>query len=86
MKLDEIARKITGYLKKFENDPGINITSKYGTTRYYQSCAFKCGRFVAIRYVSYHPHSPLSKTDALAYLAWLEAGNVGKHWDIKKDD
>lgn len=32
MKLDEIAAKITGYLKKFENDPNINTRNKYGTS------------------------------------------------------
>lgn len=81
MKLKEIAAKIGAHLKRFEADPKINRRdATYGTTPYYNAGAFYSrGAFISVRYVSYQHTSHLRKNDALAYLEWLDAGNVGRH-------
>ena len=81
MKLDEIAKRILAHLKRFEADPVINARNrKYGTTPYYYSMAYRAGSRVAVCYVTYQGASNLTKDEALKYLAWLDAGNVGRHW------
>ena len=82
IRLDEIARRISGHLRRFEKDPKINARdSKYGTTAYYHAGAFRSGSRVGVRYVSYQLLRYLTKAEALRYLAWLDAGNVGKHFE-----
>ena len=67
MKLAEIAARIEVHLKGFEP--------------YYGARAWAGGRWV---YVAYSPSlfdSHLSKADAERYLDWLNAGNIGRHWE-----
>lgn len=78
MKLDEIASRILAHLKRFEADKKINA-SKYGVP-YYMVNAYRAGTRVGVAYVAYQYHSKLKKADAEAYLAWLDAGNVGTHY------
>jgi hypothetical protein len=35
-------------------------------------------------YINFQYHSKLSKRDALGYLAWLDAGGVGRHWEWER--
>jgi hypothetical protein len=81
----EIARRINEHLKRFESDPVINVPMMnrgMNTTPYYNAGAFNGGRYVTITYVSYQSASFLTKAKALEYLAWLDAGNVGKHFRL----
>jgi hypothetical protein len=86
MTLKEIAAKIDTYLKKFEKDPTINARKSAGrTTPYWQAGAFQSGRYVGIVYVRFQGSHHISKADAEKYLAWLDAGNVGKHVAVPKE-
>lgn len=83
MKLDEIAARISAHLKRFEKDPKINVTvgGSSGVRTYYNTSAARCGSRVGVCYVSYQGWTNLKKADAEAYLAWLDAGNVGRHYE-----
>lgn len=79
MKLTEIANRISVHLARFEADKKINKLTN-GTSPYYHSHAYRGGKFVCVRYVLYQCTSSLTREQALAYLAWLDDGNVGKHF------
>jgi hypothetical protein len=71
--LGELARAIDAHLKRIEqeaNDP----------TRFFHACAGATNRAVQVRYVYYDGGCPLTREQAAAYLAWLDAGNVGRHY------
>lgn len=83
LKLAEIAKRISHHLDRFESDDLINTRVGRGnqvTKTFYNAGAFDSGRCVRVVYVSYQGSTALSKQDALTYLQWLDAGNVGKHW------
>jgi hypothetical protein len=83
MKLSQIAAGIEGHLKRFEADPQINRFFDGRTVRpYYHAGAGASGRFVYVKYVSYQGTTPLTKPQAIAYLNWLDAGNIGKHYAV----
>ena len=89
MKLEELAARIAEHLKRFEADPVINAPNPVSKARpFYQAIAVRTGRYVAVQYVSYQHTSHLTRDEAEKYLAWLDAGNVGKHhqaiWDQKE--
>lgn len=84
MKLDEIAAKIAAHLKRWEKDPEINKRKESGLTPYYHPWAMRAGSKVGITYVSFQGQSYLSKAEAAAYLAWIEAGNVGTHYERER--
>lgn len=75
-KLAEVARRISEHLHRFEREQ----TPKSG--RFFFANAWEAGSHVGVTYVSYQGKSFLTKADALAYLAWLDAGNRGKHWRV----
>jgi len=82
MKLAEIAQGITAHLKRFEADPIINkMNEKYKTSPFYWPSACDSGPRIFVSYVSYQGHSSLKKAEALSYLEWLDAGNVGRHYE-----
>lgn len=82
IKLAEIAARINAHLKRFEGDPEINVsTGSTKTYRYYNAHAWVSGRWVRVVYVSYNRGSSLTKQQALDYLAWLDEGNVGRHFE-----
>ena len=87
MKLKEIAARISAHLKAWEKDPTINTISKGGmaTRRFYNAGASSGGSRVFVCYVSYQGPSSLTKTEALDYLAWLDAGNVGSHFEFERE-
>lgn len=76
----EIGERIDAHLKRFETDPKINTAGAGLDVSYYNAGAAGRGRFVYVRYISFQGNSNLSKTNALKYLAWLDAGNVGRHY------
>lgn len=87
MKLAEIAEKISKHLKRFEGSKKHNPPDpKYKLRPYYCASAFVYGARVYVSYISYQGRSGLKKVDALKYLAWLDAGNVGRHHECPTID
>lgn len=95
MTLTEIAGQISEHLARFEADPKINPSVKFdrekskwvkaeGGLRHYSGAnARRGGSRVMITYVSYQGSDGLTRAEALRYLEWLDAGNVGKHGRVK---
>lgn len=84
MSLTELAARIDSYLKRFEADPVLS-KGPAGRTIYYEARAWQAGRYVAIIYVSYQSQTNLSREEAEAYLAWLDAGHVGTHFKWQRE-
>lgn len=85
LKLEEIAQRIDAHLKRFEHDPMINERDARigGVTKlFWKAQSYSNGRRVRVTYISYQHTSSLTKADALTYLAWLDAGNVGRHHTV----
>lgn len=82
LKLPEIAKRIGAHLARMEADPTLNTAnphSKSGSRKYRNAVSYQAGPKLAVVYVSLHGATLLTKAEALAYLAWLDAGNSGKH-------
>ena len=81
--MGEIAARIGAYLQRFERDPKINVRdAKYDTTPYYVARAgYNGGARIWVCYVTYQGRSTLTRDEAERYLAWLDAGNVGRHYE-----
>lgn len=75
----EISRRIAEHLKRFAADPAIAHNDK-GLTRYWNAGSSASGRWVYVRYIAYQGSSNLSRDEAMRYLEWLDAGNVGRHY------
>ncbi len=86
LKLTEIADRITAHLKRFERDPVINKLNKWDAKPYYNAHAWRGGAYVRIRYVSYRGTTSLRRAEAIAYLEWLDAGNVGRHFEFQRNE
>ncbi len=88
MTLTETAARISAHLKRFEADDGINRSKRQGaylgTKPYYGAGAIRSGRFVGVKYVSYQGRYNLKRDEAEAYLAWLDDGNVGRHFEFQR--
>lgn len=94
--LEALAKRISEHLRRFERDPKINVRRRYdretgtwrkdpnGTGDYYMANAYSNGRRISVVYVSYQGGSKLTRDEAVAYLAWLDAGNVGKHFKMER--
>ncbi len=81
-----LAERIDVHLKRFEADKKINAPDpKYKTRSYYYAHARGMGHRVFIVYISYQGHSMITIDEATAYLAWLDAGNVGRHYEQQKE-
>jgi len=86
VKLKEIAERINAHIKRFEADPIINAGDrKYKSRPYYHAHVHERGNRVFVQYVSYQGPTSLSKERALAYLQWLDNGNVGRHFEAEKE-
>lgn len=87
--MKELAARIKAHLSSFEADPVINADSKgngKGLRPYWNSSAhYGGGPKLSVMYVSYHGNSMLSKGDATRYLAKLDAGFVGRHYEALKE-
>lgn len=89
--LTEIAKAIDTHLRRFAEDPKTSHTEwtdRNGQLRrtavYYHPYAGRGGSRVAIRYVTYQGTTTLTREEAETYLTWLDAGNVGRHWDQQR--
>ena len=83
LKLADIAYRINAHLKRFEADPKINRRDD-GGVRYWVPYSWHAGSYVGVRYVNYQGDYFLTKAEALRYLAWLNAGNVGTHYKMER--
>lgn len=88
MSMKELAARISAHLARFEADPKINAPIQRDTMEllpfYNAGTYYGRGAKIGVRYISYQGHSSLSRDEALAYLEWLDAGNVGKHQDQQR--
>jgi hypothetical protein len=83
-KLKDIAAQIAAHLRRFEADPKINAQPKGRMTRpYYCVNSWAAGPRVFVRYISFQDEFSFTRDEALGYLAWLDAGNAGKHFDVR---
>jgi hypothetical protein len=81
----DIAAEIDVYLKKFEASKKINRPRKGNSiSPYYNAGCWDGGRYVNVKYVEFQGTSCLSKAEALKYLEWLKAGNIGRHYAALK--
>ncbi len=93
----DLAKKIDAHLKRFESDPTLNPGHRYdkerkervldpmGVRDYYVARAHGNRHRVWVIYVTYQGGSYLSIEDAEKYLAWLDAGNVGRHYEALRE-
>ncbi|MES2295280.1 MAG: hypothetical protein V4527_18430 [Pseudomonadota bacterium] len=85
--MKELATRINEHLKRFERDPAINIDKsreKTGLHTYYNVSAYYAGGAkIGVVYIVYQNASNLSRSEATAYLEWLDVGNVGTHFTMK---
>jgi hypothetical protein len=79
----DLAKAIAKHLRRFEADPKVNVPKNGGQLRpfYLARAWYPGGRYVGVGYISFQPGTFLDREQAARYLAWLDAGNVGKHWD-----
>jgi len=87
-----LGQKIDAHLKRIEGDPALNPRRRFdkereewvldprGVPAYYRAGAAGDRHRVWVIYVTYQGGSYMSIEDAEKYLAWLEAGNVGRHF------
>lgn len=78
--LSEIADRIDEYLNRFERSGD----AKNDGILLVETSSWASGRWVYIQYSRYKAIVYLSRTEAQKYLAWLDAGNVGKHFDMDR--
>lgn len=83
--LTEIAARIRAHLARFEADKTINAANARGSRPYYCVNAWRAGKYVGVKYISYQGPRMLDRPTAHAYLAWLDAGNVGRHYEVPKE-
>lgn len=78
-----IAQRIAAHLRRFEADPKINREREGRGKPYYNAGAGAAAgaRRITVVYVSYQGASRLTRAHAELYLAWLDAGNVGRHFE-----
>lgn len=85
MKLNDIALRLTAHLKRIEADPALNKARPVsGFRMLYDATVRNAGSCLMVTYATNVEHR-LTKTEALAYLAWLDAGNVGTHYTQQKE-
>lgn len=85
--MTELAARINVHLKRFEADPVINAPYTYETMKlrhYWHAGAGVSGRRVHVTYISYQGSRGLTRAQAEQYLAWLDAGNVGRHYEAER--
>ncbi len=82
LKLAEISSRIKSHLSRME---AIEAGSGcHRVKEFYHAVCGASGSRVMIRYKAYFGTYGISKTEALEYLSWLDAGNHGTHWTQQK--
>ena len=82
---DQLAGRIDAHLRRFENDPLINApvgAGKHPNVPYFVArAAAGADSQVYVQYFFAAGDLPLSPEAAACYLAWLDAGHTGTHYD-----
>ena len=89
MKLREIGEKIDAHLKRIEADPELNPKVTIGRVtgpRFWKAVAFQSGNRIYLVYKGYQPGTTVTKAEALAYLEKLDAGEVGRHFELLREE
>jgi hypothetical protein len=73
MTLRELSARLDAYLKAFEADGLLDL---HNAGAYYMG-----GARIRLTYRSYEGGTTISRPKAEAYLAWLDAGGIGRHLD-----
>lgn len=79
--MKQIAGRIDAHLRRIEADPKLNKRLWPGKDfrLLFMSGCCAGGSRISVCYVSYQGRSSLTRDEATRYLAWLDAGNVGRH-------
>jgi hypothetical protein len=88
LKLAEIAERIREHLKRFEADPKINKTIERQGMKlppWYYTGASYSGNRVYVWYVIFQGNCSLTKSQAIRYLAALDNGFVGQHFQLEAE-
>ena len=92
-----LAQKINAHLRRIENDKVLNpgrrfdkdhktwVPDEMGTRSFYGARAMGDRHRVWIIYVTYQGGNYVPIADAETYLAWLDAGNVGRHFEALRE-
>lgn len=87
-KLAEIAERIAAHLRRFEADPALRETQNTSGPRmklYWGAFTNVAGSRIRVGYVrGRFDDECITKATALGYLAWLDAGNVGRHFEQQR--
>lgn len=86
MKLKEIAERIHAHLKRIEADKVLNVSPGQNRQLLFHAGAIASGRYVLCMYISFEGRSSLTKDEALRYLAKLDAGYVGRHYEALREE
>jgi hypothetical protein len=94
-----LAQKINAHLQRIEHDKALNpgkrfdkimkewVLDEMGVRAFYGARAAGDRHRVWIIYITYQGGSYVPIEDAETYLAWLDAGNVGRHFEaIRKKE
>jgi hypothetical protein len=92
-----LGKKIDAHLRRIEGDLALNPPKRFDATskawvldpagmRAYYGARARGDRYrVWVIYVSFQGGSYMSIEDAETYLAWLDAGNVGRHFEALRE-
>lgn len=93
----DLAEKIDAHLQRFEKDNKVNWSRRWdkttehwvsdpnGVRPYYGARAVGNRHRVWVIYVTFQSGSYLSIEDAEKYLAWLDDGNEGRHYEALRE-
>jgi hypothetical protein len=79
---ERLAMAINGYLEEFEAMG--KLRGKAAPVKFYNASARGSGVYVYVTYISYQGSHTLNQVEAERYLAWLDAGNIGRHFEALK--
>ena len=82
-----LATRIGVHLERMERDPMINAALDIGTSKlhpFWRAHVEARGNRIFVQYqdLPFRSESSITREKAEKYLAWLDAGNNGKHWEV----
>lgn len=87
LSLVEIASLINAHLKRFEADKGINAPRRelQNTVPFFNAWSSRAGAYIRVQYISYQGSTALTREQATAYLAKLDEGFIGRHFEALRE-
>jgi len=87
LKLSEVAAQILRHLKRLEADKEWNAPTaeRGGHHKFWCVNCYQAGARVMVTYVSFQGAISLRKDEATRYLAALDGGLKGRHWEALKE-